>query len=61
MPSVAQLLAHGMSEAFADGLTEMFEAKAKGLDNAAARTPESTTPTTFRRWAERYLRPAVLN
>ena len=57
----AQLLGHGMSEAFANGLTEMFEAKAKGLDNAAPRTPESTTPTSFRQWAEQYLKPAVLN
>jgi len=57
----AQLLGHGMSEVFANGLTEMFEAKAKGLDNAAPRTPESTTPTTFRQWAEQYLKPAVLN
>jgi uncharacterized protein YbjT (DUF2867 family) len=57
----AQLLGHGMSEVFANALTEMFEAKAKGLDNGAPRTPESTTPTTFRRWAEQYLKPAVLN
>ena len=51
----AQLLDHGMSEAFATGLVEMFEAKARGLDNAAPRTPESTTPTTFRQWAEEHL------
>jgi uncharacterized protein YbjT (DUF2867 family) len=57
----AQLLSHGMSEAYANGLTEMFEAKARGLDNAATRTPESTTPTTFRQWAEQYIKPAVLN
>ncbi len=57
----AQLLGYGMSEVFVDGLIEMFEAKAKGLDNAAPRTPESTTPTTFRQWAEQYLKPIVLN
>jgi len=57
----AQLLGRGWSEAFANGLTEMLEAKAKGLDNAAPRTAESTTPTTFRKWAEQYLKPAVLN
>jgi hypothetical protein len=39
----------------------MLKAKAKGLDNAAPRTAESTTPTTFRQWAEQYLKPAVLN
>ena len=51
----ARLFGHGASEGFANGLTEMFEAKAKGLDNAAPRTPESTTPTTFRQWAEDHL------
>jgi uncharacterized protein YbjT (DUF2867 family) len=56
----AQLLGRGASEAFANGLTEMLEAKAQGLDNAAPRTSESTTPTTFREWAERYLKPVVL-
>jgi hypothetical protein len=57
----AQFLGRGASEAFVNGLTEMLEAKAKGLDNAAPRTAESATPTTFRQWAEQYLKPAVLN
>ena len=35
-------------------------AKAAGLDNARPRTPEGTTPTTFRQWCEEVLRPAVL-
>jgi hypothetical protein len=30
------------------------------LDNAEPRTPESTTPTSFRQWSEDVLKPAVL-
>ena len=49
----------GMSPAFVDGYVEMMEAKNAGLDNAQERTPEGTTPTTFRQWCEEVLRPAV--
>ena len=35
-------------------------AKDKGLDNAEPRTPENTTPTSFRQWCEEVLKPAVL-
>ncbi|KMO94018.1 NAD(P)H-binding protein [Streptomyces roseus] len=49
----------GMSEAMAQGMVDMFDAKNRGLDNAAPRTPESTTPTTFRQWCEETLKPAV--
>ncbi len=53
------LLKGGMSPAFADGMIEMLEAKDKGLDKAQPRTPEGTTPTTYRQWCEEVLRPAV--
>jgi uncharacterized protein YbjT (DUF2867 family) len=56
----AQLMARGMSEAFAQGYVDMMRAKDEGMDNAAARTSANTGPTTFRRWAEEELRPAVL-
>jgi uncharacterized protein YbjT (DUF2867 family) len=49
----------GMSDAMAQGMTDMAAAKNKGLDNAVARTPEATTPTTFRQWCEEELMPAV--
>ena len=39
----------------------MMAAKNDGLDNAVARTPEATTPTTFKQWAEQSLKPAILN
>ena len=54
----AQLMQFGASEAAADGLVEMFIAKDQGLDNGEARTPENTTPTSFRRWCEEVLKPA---
>lgn len=38
----------------------MVRAKNDGMDNAASRTPESNTPTSFRQWCEEALKPAVL-
>ena len=49
----------GMSEAMAQGMTDMAAAKNQGLDNAVQRTPEATTPTSFREWCEEVLKPAV--
>ncbi len=54
----AQLRQFGASEAAADGLVEMFAAKDQGLDNGEVRTPENTTPTSFRQWCEEVLKPA---
>jgi uncharacterized protein YbjT (DUF2867 family) len=50
----------GMSDAMAQGMTDMAWAKNQGLDNAVQRTPENSTPTGFRQWCEEILRPAVL-
>jgi uncharacterized protein YbjT (DUF2867 family) len=55
-----RLTEHGMSEAMAQGMVDMMAAKNEGLDNAEPRTPESTTPTSFRQWCEEVLKPAVL-
>ena len=55
----ARLTGFGMTEAMAQGMADMFDAKNQGLDNAEPRTPESTTPTTFRQWCEDVLKPAV--
>jgi hypothetical protein len=44
----ARLIENGMSEAMAQGMLEMAVVKDNGLDNAAPRTPQSTTPTSFR-------------
>jgi uncharacterized protein YbjT (DUF2867 family) len=57
----AQLILYGAGEAFAQSLMEMFAAKDNGLDNGERRTPENTTPTSFRRWCEEILKPVFLN
>jgi uncharacterized protein YbjT (DUF2867 family) len=56
----SRLTGFGMSDAMAQGMADMMTAKDQGLDNAEPRTPESTTPTTFRQWCEEVLKPAVL-
>ena len=53
-------VALGMSEAMAQGMTDMAAAKNAGLDNAEPRTAENTTPTSFRQWCEDVLRPKLL-
>jgi uncharacterized protein YbjT (DUF2867 family) len=49
----------GMSDAMAQGMTDMAWAKNEGLDNAVRRTPQNSTPTSFRQWCEQVLKPAV--
>jgi uncharacterized protein YbjT (DUF2867 family) len=56
----AGFVERGMSDAMALGMTDMAWAKNEGLDNAEPRTPENTTPTSFRQWCEEMLKPAVL-
>jgi uncharacterized protein YbjT (DUF2867 family) len=55
-----RLTGAGMSDAMAQATVDMMVAKDEGLDNAEPRTPESTTPTSFRQWCEEILKPAVL-
>lgn len=55
----ARMTGFGMTGAMAQGMVDMFTAKNRGLDNVEPRTPESTTPTTFRQWCEDVLKPAV--
>ena len=50
----------GVSDTMAHGLVDMARAKNEGLDNVERRTPENTTPTSFRQWCEEVLRPIVL-
>jgi uncharacterized protein YbjT (DUF2867 family) len=58
-PYKAQLIKYGASEDFAQGLIDMHLAKDRGLDHAVPRTPENTTPTSFRQWCADVLRPAI--
>jgi uncharacterized protein YbjT (DUF2867 family) len=55
----ARLMGRGMSDAMAQGNLEMWIAKGNGIDNAVKRTPESSTPTTFRDWARQVFRARV--
>lgn len=54
-----QLRAGGASESMAQAMVDMARAKDAGLDAGVARTPETASPTSFRRWCEEVLRPAV--
>jgi hypothetical protein len=56
-----QFIRRGWSEAMAEGLTDMVRAKSNGLDNGEARNDLNTTPTSFGRWCEEVLKPAVLS
>ncbi len=55
----ARMTGFGMSEAMAQGMLDMMVAKNEGLDNTEPRTPQSTTPTSFRQWSEEVLKPAI--
>jgi hypothetical protein len=58
----AQFLQHGASEAMAQGFVDMAaDVYTRGIYSAEPRTPENTTPTTFREWCEEVLKPAVLS
>jgi uncharacterized protein YbjT (DUF2867 family) len=56
----AMLLQRGMSEAMAQATLDMWVAYNSGLDTAEPRTPQSTTPTSFRQWCEEVLKPRVM-
>ncbi|MFE3197382.1 NAD(P)H-binding protein [Embleya sp. NPDC055664] len=56
----ATLIGHGASEAWAQGLADMVDSlDAQGYYGADAGSTPETAPTTFRRWCEEVLRPAV--
>ena len=57
----SRFISFGMSEAMAQGMTDMAAAKDEGLDNAEPRTPQNTTPTSFSQWCVEMLKPAVLD
>lgn len=54
-----QMMQNGANESVAQGLVDMYIAKANGLDADEVRTDENTTPTTFRAWCEAVLKPAL--
>lgn len=54
------LVGFGLDAAFAQGVVDMKRAKNEGLDAGVTRTPATGSPTTFRHWCARTLKPAVL-
>ncbi|MFJ2738381.1 NAD(P)H-binding protein [Streptomyces sp. NPDC087440] len=57
---LTDLLGYGLNEEFARGVVAMKCAKDEGLDAGAARTPATSTPTTFAQWCTDTLAPALL-
>jgi hypothetical protein len=58
-PYKDRFVGFGMSEAMAQGMTDMAWAKKEGLHNVVRRTPENSTPTSFRQWCEEVRKPAI--
>jgi uncharacterized protein YbjT (DUF2867 family) len=54
---IETLVSIGSTEAFANELVHMYEAIEQGLFKEDPRTAETTTPTTFARWAEEVFLP----
>lgn len=55
----ARMTGFGLGAPFVQGMVDMMRAKDEGLDNGIRRTPENSTPTSFRQWCDEILRPAL--
>ncbi|MBY8857002.1 NAD(P)H-binding protein [Nocardia sp. CA2R105] len=53
------LTGHGLPEPIVQGYLDMMRAVNDGLNEGVPRTPENTTPTSFREWCDSVLAPAV--
>ena len=53
------LTGYGLSEAWAQGIVDMVAAQNAGIYDAAPHTPQATGRTSFRKWCETVLKPAV--
>ncbi len=56
--NLKNLLQFGLSEALANGVSDMYESIAKGLYSVEPRTPETTAPTSYRDWIAEVFLPA---
>ncbi|NDZ79363.1 NmrA family NAD(P)-binding protein [Streptomyces sp. SID10853] len=56
----ANLMKYGMAEASAEWLVNLLTAIDGGLYNTEPRTPQATTPTSFRQFCEEVLKPAIV-
>jgi len=57
----ATLIQYGQSESAAQWLVDLLTAIDAGMYSNEKRTPEATTPTTFRQFAEEVLKPVVMS
>ena len=57
----AQLMGRDFTDAFAQGYFDVLRIKNDGMDNVALRSTAIIGATSFRRWAEEKLKPAVLD
>jgi len=57
----ARLMTRGMSDAMAQTNVDMWVGYDYGMDTAGPRTPENTTPTTFREWCAEVLEPRLMS
>lgn len=55
----ATLTGYGMGDAFVQGMVDMMRAKDEGLDDGVERTPQTSSPTTFRQWCDQVLKRAI--
>jgi uncharacterized protein YbjT (DUF2867 family) len=53
------LIRSGASQEYAQAMIDMAGKHHETLANTAARTPESSSPTTFRQWSREVLKPAI--
>jgi uncharacterized protein YbjT (DUF2867 family) len=56
----ATTMQYGATEAAAEGLVDIYNSMEKGVFNMLPRTPQTSSPTTFRQWCEEVFKPAVL-
>lgn len=57
----AAMKKNGATEAGAQALAELCDSIKRGTFNVIKRTPENSSPTTFREWCETVFKPAFLN
>jgi uncharacterized protein YbjT (DUF2867 family) len=55
----AARIAHGLTDAFAQGYVDMLRAKEEGMDNVASRATAIIGATTFRQWVQEELQPVL--
>jgi hypothetical protein len=55
----AMMTGRGASEGMVQAMVNMLTAKHEGMDHMVARTPLTSSPTSFRQWCEEVLKLAM--